>query len=178
MEEKLLLKRAAKGDKAAFGELIEPYLKGIYYLCLRMLKNESDAADAAQESLIKIYGAAGSFEARSSFSTWAYSVTKNTCLDAIRKSARPVERGEELDAERLAAGREFDPELCAIKGEESRRVAAAVAKLPEEMRAVIVLRYMDGYAYDDIARLLGISPGTVKSRLFRGREKLRTLLGD
>ncbi len=173
MNDELILKQAQRGDIDAFEQLARKYQGKLYGLCLRLMKNEFDAADAAQEALLKIYQGLRTFSGRSSFGTWAYALTKNVCLDQLRKKKMVLENiDDKLD---LADG-EFDPPAVCLQNEDAREIRRMLEELPREQSSVLVLREIDGYSYGEIAELLGISPGTVRSRLARGRQKLRALL--
>ena len=154
-----------------------PYEKMIYGLCLRMMGNASDAQDCAQEVLLSAFRAFGGFRAQSSIKTWLYRIAYNTCLDALRRR-----RGEvSLDALREAG---FDPpeSRLAAPGEEMerrelrRQIEYALTLLPEDQRAAMILRDFQGLSYQEIASVLSLSEGTVKSRLSRTREKVKNIL--
>ena len=173
MTEAELIKKARRGDERAFEELIKPRMSAVYNLALRMMRNEADARDAAQNAIIKIFTNLGSYRGDSSFSTWVFSVTRNACLDELRRVKRFSTEPIPDDA---SAGEMYDPVAAADAAEDRREVADLVSGLPENMRAPIVLKYIDGYSVDEIAEIMGITEATVKTRLFRGRQKLRELL--
>ncbi len=179
MDERMLISKIQEGDTGLFEELISSYQRKIYSLALRILRNEEDAGDASQEAILKIYRAIGSFQGKSSFSTWVYMVTRNACLDFIRRRAHISDYEEgmpEYDCAPLYNPSAETPEGAYEKKERRLRIIELIRSLPEEQKTVLVLRDVDGYAYGEIAEILNISEGTVKSRLFRAREALRQLL--
>ena len=141
-------------------------------MCRRLAGNDADAADAAQEALIAISRGLKRFDARSSFTTWSYRVATNACLDELRRRQR---RQAEPLPDQLSGGR-ADP----VGERISTRLDldAALAALPEEFRVPVVLRDQSGLSYDEIAEVLGIPPGTVRSRIARGRARLTETLGE
>ena len=177
MEEKLLIKRAAKGDDSAFEMLAGAYQGKIYSICLRVLKNETDAADAMQNALIKIYVHIGKYSGKSSFSTWVYAVARNTALDFARSKKKEVSIEELLYLPDMQEG-QSSTERRAEDNEQRRVLAAMINALPQEQRLCILLKDIDGYAIEEIAEIVKAPVGTVKSRLHRAREKLRMLLKE
>ena len=177
-EEQKLIDAAIAGDSIAFERLIEPLEGRIYAVALRMCGNREDAQDCMQESMIRIYRALSSFKGQSSFSTWIYRITMNTCLDELRrrKARRSTSLDTLLDSGWSPTDETDTPERHAIQSEQRRTLERAIAELPEDMRAAVVLRDIQGLAYDEIASALNVNVGTVKSRISRGRERLREKL--
>lgn len=177
-EEQKLIDAAIAGDSSAFERLIEPLEGRIYAVALRMCGNREDAQDCMQESMIRIYRALSSFKGQSSFSTWVYRITMNTCLDELRrrKARRSTSLDTLLDSGWSPTDETDTPERHAIQSEQRRTLERAIAELPEDMRAAVVLRDIQGLAYDEIASALNVNVGTVKSRISRGRERLREKL--
>lgn len=177
-QDALLLRRAQNGDARAFDDLVTPHEKRIYALCLRMSGNREDALDCAQEAMLRIWRSVGSYRKQSSFSTWIYRIATNTCLDMLRK--RKVRPSVSLDA--LTEAGFIPPDATAdphIKAEASARQQAlldGIAALQPDMRAALVLRDVQGFSYEEVAAILDTPIGTVKSRINRAREKLRTIL--
>ena len=177
-EEQKLIDAAIAGDSSAFERLIEPLEGRIYAVALRMCGNREDAQDCMQESMIRIYRALSSFKGQSSFSTWIYRITMNTFLDELRrrKARRSTSLDTLLDSGWSPTDETDTPERHAIQSEQRRTLERAIAELPEDMRAAVVLRDIQGLAYDEIASALNVNVGTVKSRISRGRERLREKL--
>ncbi|MEA4854134.1 MAG: sigma-70 family RNA polymerase sigma factor [Christensenella sp.] len=175
MQEKEWILDAQKGDSEAFCALIEKYEKRIYNIAYKFMQNSSDAQDAAQDAIIKMYGNIQKFSFQSAFPTWMYRVVANTCLDLLRKKKAMITVSTE-EYENNAVSREGNPEAEAENNDLGQNIRMAVQELNEKYRLVLVLKDMEGLKYEEVAEILKITPGTVKSRLFRAREKLRKLL--
>jgi RNA polymerase sigma-70 factor (ECF subfamily) len=179
MEEELIA-RASAGDGAAFSDLMGAHEGRMFAVALRMCANREDAQDCLQDAMIRIYRSIAGFKAQSSFSTWVYRITMNTCLDELRR--RKVRGAASLDGLLDSGWSPSDeddvPERHAIASEQRRTLDRAIAELPEDMRAAVVLRDIQGFSYDEIADMLTSNIGTVKSRISRGRERLRQILKD
>ena len=175
MEESRLIQRAGEDDASAFNTLMEMHERRMYAVALRMCGNPEDAQDCLQEAMLRIYRAINSFKAQSSFSTWVYRITMNTCLDELRR--RKNRPNTSLDGLYDAGWSPVDPgqtpEKSALIKDMRRQLQAFIRELPEDMRAAIVLHDVEGYSYDEIASMLDVNVGTIKSRISRGREKLR-----
>ena len=176
--EQKLIARASGGDPAAFNQLMAMHEKRMYAVALRMFATREDAQDCLQEAMLRVYRAIGSFKGQSSFSTWVYRITMNTCLDELRrKKNRPnTSLDNLLDQGWSPSDGDNAPERSAIQSETRAQLAGAIRELPEDMRSAIVLRDVQGYSYDEIAQILDVNVGTIKSRISRGREKLREKL--
>jgi len=179
-EEERLVEQALSGDGRAFEMLMEKHERKMYAVALRMCANREDAQDCLQDAMLRIYKALPSFKGQSSFSTWAYRITMNTCLDDLRrKKVRQASSVDQLIELGWSPTDENDtPERHADNAELRRSLSRAIQSLPEEMRAAIVLRDVQGFSYDEIAETLNTNVGTVKSRISRGREKLREILSS
>lgn len=182
IDEKKRIQKAAKGDHAAFEWLVEQYQTPVYRLCLRMSGNPEDAADLTQEAFLKAWRNLESFHFESAFSTWLYRLASNTCLDFLRQAKRrPTvslvtedDEGEEqiMDVADDAA----TPEEQVITNLDREALCEGLNRLPEEQRQLLILRAVNGLSYAEIAQILSIKEGTVKSRLARARETLRKKL--
>ncbi|MGL5676897.1 MAG: RNA polymerase sigma factor [Cellulosilyticaceae bacterium] len=181
--EKMLIEQAQKGSVEAFEKLIIHHEKTIYAICLRMLCHEQEAYDAAQEVCVKIWRQIKHFEGNAKFTTWLYRIATNQCLDMLRKQKRKdevslyqenKEKGEVhlLEQEDTKASVEEHMERLAMQDV----MSLALGELKEEYREILVLRDMEGYAYEEIARVLELNNGTVKSRLSRARMALKKIL--
>jgi RNA polymerase sigma-70 factor (ECF subfamily) len=166
-----LVKKAQKGDQAAFDALLRRHYNQIYAICRRLAGNEADALDAAQEALITLVRRIDRFDGRSKFTTWMHRVVTNACLDELRRRGRrPVPSPVE------------DQPLAAVDRPVAETVSdrmdidAALAQVPETFRVPVVLCDQLGLSYEDIAQELDIAPGTVRSRISRGRRRLAELL--
>lgn len=175
MEESRLIQRASEGDAASFNSLMGMHERRMYAVALRMCGNPEDAQDCLQEAMLRVYRSIGGFKAQSSFSTWVYRITMNTCLDELRKRKnRPNTSLDGLvDAGWSPVDGQESPEGHALRREVRGSLMAFIRELPEDMRAAVVLRDIQGYSYDEISELLDTNVGTIKSRISRGRERLR-----
>jgi len=174
----LNLKRASRGDEAAFEALIAPHMDTTYRLCLRLMGNEQDAADMTQEALVRAWRSLSTYKAQARFSTWLYRIAHNVCLDELRK--RKNRQTESLQALRESgfdpADKAETPERAAESRDTRTQLARAIQSLNEEHRAAILLRDVHGLSYDEIASVLDVNLNTVKSRIARARANLRSIL--
>ncbi len=177
-EEARVIAAVLAGDSDRFGELVRAYEKGIYNLCLRMLRNEQDAMDASQEAFFKAYRALSSFRGDSKFSVWLYRLTTNVCRDMLRRrpAAASVPLEDEDGTELPLPDDRFDPERTLERKELRLAVRRALDALPEEFRTVLLLREISGLSYEEISGVTGLEDGTVKSRIFRARKRLAAIL--
>ena len=173
-EDATLLERYLTGDVVAFDELMRAHQDRVFGICLRMLRDREAALDATQETFITVFRKADRFGGRSAFSTWLYRVAVNTCYDAVRRTRR---RAAEplLDGTDPADSRAGDDFSSAELRPDLER---ALADLPSEYRAAVVLADVEGLALQTVADILGVPVGTVKSRVFRARRMLAAALGN
>ncbi len=173
-----LARRCASGDEAAFRELHSRHADLVFNLCLRLTGNRDTAADLTQEVFMRIHRHLGKFRGGSSLRTWIYRVTVNHCRGRLSRRRRPE---VSLDSRLLEPGgepaaAEPDPEARAASAQFERRLLAALIDLPIAFREAVVLRDVEGLGYEEIAQVLSIPIGTVRSRIARGRETLRSAL--
>lgn len=180
--EKALVQQAKAGDRDAFAALVSAYESKIYNLALRYLGNREDAMDASQEVFLRVFRFLPGFQEESGFSTWIYRIGVNVCKDMLTKRTRrneqSIEIADEEEESRTVeiADSRYDPEQL-VEGRELRTILAeAIGELPEQQREMILLRDIQGLSYEEIAKVLSIESGTVKSRLSRARENLRKKL--
>ena len=182
IKEHIWVKKAASGDADAFEQLVLKYQTPIYNLCFRMVGNAEDAADLSQESFLKAWNHLSSFHFEAAFSTWLYRLASNTCLDFLRSVKRhpqvslTVEDNDGEEATLDIPDSAPSPEESLISSEEAALLARAMAELEPEQRQILTLRVVNEMSYADIADILRIREGTVKSRLSRAREALRKKL--
>ena len=182
MDEKQIIEKVLAGDNNAFGELVEAYQDKVYNLALRMCGNADDAFDLAQDAFFRAWRGLSGFQFESAFSTWLFRLTSNVCLDWLRaKKRRPTvslttldDEGEEVQMEIRDPGK--SPEELLLAAEDRAAVAKAMNELPVEFREILTLRAIDDLSYTEIAEILHLREGTVKSRLSRARLALRNKL--
>ena len=180
LDENKLILRASGGDPSAFNQLMGMHEKRMYAVALRMCGNREDAQDCLQEAMLRVYRAIGGFKGQSSFGTWVYRITMNTCLDELRrkKNKQNVSFDNLLDQGWSPADDSASPEKKVMQIEMRKSISSSIQELPEDMRSAIIMRDIHGYSYDEIADMLGVNVGTIKSRISRGREKLREKLSN
>ena len=174
MNEILLISRARGGDREAFGALVEQYRDNVYRLAYRMCGNAYDADEAAQEAFVAAWRALPNFRGDAKFSTWLYRLTTNAAIDVMRREKRHKAVG---DGEMIEVADDADsPQETVERTEQQEAVQKALATLSEEYREVLLLRYMEELDYAEIAEVLQLSSGTVKSRINRAKAALKTAL--
>jgi RNA polymerase sigma-70 factor (ECF subfamily) len=150
----------------------------VYNLAFRLSGNCEEASDLTQEVFLRIYRHLGSFGGRSSLKTWIFRIAINHCRDRLsrwRPLTQPI--GEDVEEGEVSyADPRRGPEELAVAADEGRRVTAGLARLAQAFREAVVLRDIEGLSYEEIAEVLGVRIGTVRSRIARGRDQLRTLL--
>ncbi|GAB3015642.1 RNA polymerase sigma factor SigM [Nocardioides flavus (ex Wang et al. 2016)] len=178
-----LLRAHVDGDVDAFGELFARHRDRLWAVALRTMGNPDDAADGLQDGMVAAFRRAGSFRGEAAVTTWLHRVVVNACLDRLR--AAKIRRFDALPDDVddrgtvvATATRDDQPDEAAEVAERRRRVLAALATLPPEQRAALVLVDMEGYPVAEVAEMLGCAEGTVKSRCSRGRTRLAGLLDD
>lgn len=153
-------------------QLLSRHYERLYALCRRMARNDADAADACQEALMAIVRGLDKFQGQSTFRTWSHRVASNACLDELRRrQRRPIAVIEE--PETISDGPDLDQQVA-----DRLTIEDALPHMAEEFRAPVVLRDVMGMDYAEIAETLDIAPGTVRSRISRGRKQLAGLLGN
>lgn len=184
-EEKTLILQAQKGDSYAFEQLIAAHQKNIFSIAYRIAGNAEDAADMTQEVLIKVFQNLGKFHGHSKFSTWLYRVATNACLDAKKKMARHTALSLEREIETEEGTLTTEPvDNAPTPDREAERkllrqtVADAIAQLGKDHQKVLLLRDVHGFSYEEIARILRCTEGTVKSRIHRSRAQLKKILSE
>ncbi len=182
MEEREIIERVLAGDNDAFGLLVEKYQTKVYNLALRMCGNEDDALDLAQDAFVRAWRSLGSFQFESSFSTWLFRLSSNICLDFLRAKKRraavslTVSSDDEEETQLDLPDPGMGPEDAVIAAEDRRLLMEALNGLPADQRQIITLRAINDLSYAEIAEILGLQEGTVKSRLSRARTALRNKL--
>jgi RNA polymerase sigma-70 factor (ECF subfamily) len=171
IDDQALIAAALTGRPDAFGELVSRYERAVYNLAVRTLRDRTEAEDATQEAFFKAYRALRTFRPGAKFSTWIFTICYRGCCDRLAKRKRYS--GDELpDRADPAAG----PEALAERGDEATRLRVAIDALPEKYRTVVTLFHLQGKQYEEIATVLNLPLGTVKTHLFRAKEQLRKAL--
>jgi RNA polymerase sigma-70 factor (ECF subfamily) len=183
-----LVERAQKGDKQAFGLLVDKYQRKLARLLSRFIRDPAEVEDVTQEAFIKAYRALPAFRGDSAFYTWLYRIGINTAKNYLMALGRRAPTSTEVEAEEAEGFEEGEqlrdintPESLLLSSEIAETVNATIEKLPEELRKAIQMRELEGMSYEDIAQAMDCPIGTVRSRIFRAREaiaeQLRPLLG-
>ncbi len=180
-EDRELVEKARTGDRRAFGKLVEKYQRRVYSLAFGILRQREDAWDVAQEAFVKAYKKLDRFEGSAAFYTWLYRITYNLSIDTLREKSRreTVDLDESRRLEEALEGEHLPhehPDQMAQRKELHRVLQEAMSRLTDKHRAIIVLREVEGLSYEEMADVLGISKGTVMSRLFHARQNLQNLL--
>ncbi len=169
-----LIGRFVAGDRRAFDDLMRAEEDRVFAVCMRIMGSRADALDATQDTFVTVFRKAHQYDGRAAVSTWLYRIAVNTCYDLLRKQKR-------RPAEAYPEG--FDPADTAAIDEmgavELRpELEDALARLPQEYRTAVILSDLHGLALPDVAEVLGVPVGTVKSRVFRGRRQLASIIGN
>jgi RNA polymerase sigma-70 factor (ECF subfamily) len=168
-----LVAMTLRGDSGAFATLVERYDRAVYHLAYRTLHDVEEARDATQEAFFKAFRSLRTFKPGAKFSTWIFAIAYHACCDRLNR--RRHFTGDELPER---ADPSPSPEHQVIALDEASRLRAAIDALPEKYRTVVTLFHLQGRQYEEIASVLGLPMGTVKTHLFRAKEQLRRLLGD
>jgi RNA polymerase sigma-70 factor, ECF subfamily len=175
-----LVRAVQRGEPGAMDALIRATYASVYALCRRLLRDDSDAADATQEVYVRVVRSVLGFRAEAAFGTWLHRITVNVCASALRRRGDVRARGQVAGAIAFAAPGSWDrlpshddTEGSVADRDQARQVAAAIEQLPPDARAVVVLRDVEGLSTKEAAKVLGISEGAVKVRLHRAHARLR-----
>ena len=182
-EEKALIERCKRGDLAAFNDLVRKYEKQVYNFAYRLTGNYDDANDVAQDAFLRVFNAIGSFRGDASFSTWLFRITTNVFLDERKRAkAHPqASLDEYLELGESSVTRQIEdpsplPEAVLEESERAQILSKAVSDLPEYQRAMVTLYHGQQKSYEEIAEIMDLPIGTVKSRLNRARLALNEKL--
>lgn len=181
-QEALTVQRVLDGNADEYEKLVLEYQKNVYNLALRMTGDPEDAADMAQEAFIKAYSSLSGYRGDSKFSVWLYRIVSNVCLDFLRAKKRrqtvslSVTDDDGEDTELDIADESKSPERIFERAMTRDAVRRGLAALTPEYRQILILRELQGMSYEEIAEVLELESGTVKSRIFRARKKLCAFL--
>ncbi len=183
IDDRALVERARRGDTAAFDELVRLYQGRIYGLVYHMTGNREDAEDLVQTTFVKAHGSLARFRGQSAFYTWLYRIAVNTAINFVKKRSRhtalslnDMDQAIERDPDYVSLAARESPVRDAALTELQERLNRALLTLSEKHRTVVVLHDVQGMPHEEIARLLGCSEGTVRSRLFYARRLLQNEL--
>jgi RNA polymerase sigma-70 factor (ECF subfamily) len=187
-EDRALIARAQAGDTAAFRRLVERHQRRAFAIALALVRDENDARELVQDAFLRVFKGLHSFQGGSSFFTWLYRIITNLSIDLIRKPGRQtsdlddarldVEESPEVEQPFLSRVEGADPIELVRRREIGSRLQTALDALPSYHRAVIVMREVEGLSYEEMAQAMGVSKGTIMSRLFHARQKLQRALAD
>lgn len=172
MENQLIL-AAKKGNKTAFADLMKIYAKKVYYTAYSFVKNSDDAADISQDVFLKAYTHFPTFDENRAFFPWIYRITKNLSLNKLK---RCESKNSSLPEFEIIPSMYISPDIEVIEKEEAELLQAAIKKLPENHREIIILKHFDECSYTEMSEILEVPVGTVMSRLYNARKKLREIL--
>lgn len=184
-EDRVLVNQAKNGDMQAFRRLVERHQRRAMAIALGLVRDENDAQEVVQEAFLRVYRGLASFEGSSSFFTWLYRIVHNLAIDVMRKPSRrevalpeqgAIDDGPEEPLVSRIDG--SDPSDVVRRGEIRRRLEVALDALPPYHRGVILMREIEGMSYEEMAAAMGVSKGTIMSRLFHARKKLQHALLD
>lgn len=173
-----LVERHRRGDIHAFDEVYDRFGHMVYNLAMRLAGNREEAADLTQEIFLRIYRHLGTFGGRSTLKTWIFRIAVNHCRDRLSRHSPSTQSIDDdfEDGGVPIADPARGPEELAVAADEGRQVAEGLSRIPPVFREAVVLRDLEGLSYEEIAEVLGVRVGTVRSRIARGREQLRLLL--
>lgn len=186
-EDRALISQAQSGDPTAFRKLVDRHQRRAFAIAVGLVRDENDAREIVQEAFLRVYKGLATFEGGSSFFTWLYRIVTNLAIDLMRKPGR---RAAELDETR-GVGDEAEGDFALVsridgadpidvvrRKEMAGRIQAALDALPSYHRAVILMREVEGLSYEEMAEAMGVSKGTIMSRLFHARQKMQKALAD
>lgn len=187
-EDRALIAKAQQGDVAAFRQLVERHQRRAFAIALSLVRDENDARELVQDAFLRVFKGLHTFQGTSSFFTWLYRIITNLSIDLIRKPGRQLadidearfesDESQEAEFPLLSRVDGSDPMDVVRRREIAGRLHAALEALPPYHRSVIVMREIEGLSYDEMAEAMGVSKGTIMSRLFHARQKLQKALSD
>ncbi|MCK4830741.1 RNA polymerase sigma factor [bacterium] len=180
-EDRELILQLKKGKMKAFRKLVEKYKKPAFFIALGLVGNREDAYDLSQEAFIRVYTNLGKLNPEHGFFSWFYTVLANLCKNHLRSREIRERYVKSVDDETEVSSRANPvpgPEVLAERNERSLKLWEEISKLPHEFKEIIVLKHFQGYSYKEISRMLNIPMGSVMSRLYYARKKLKDNLKD
>ncbi|MDP9001643.1 MAG: sigma-70 family RNA polymerase sigma factor [Myxococcota bacterium] len=187
-DDRVLIEKARAGDMGAFRGLVERHQRRAFALALTLVRDENDAREVVQDAFLRVFKSLSTFQGDSSFFTWLYRIVTNLSIDLMRKPGRQTrdiesiapeqEDGADVDFPVFGVLDGSDPSDVVRRREIAARLQTALDGLPSYHRAVIVMRELEGLSYDEMAQAMGVTKGTIMSRLFHARQKLQRALAD
>ncbi len=178
--DELLLRRAQRGDPEAFEQLLTPLESRVWRICWHYIGEKETASDCAQEAMLRIWRSLSGYRGDCAFESWVYRIAANCCMDFLRKK----KRDQSVSMEPLKE-QGFDPadpspgtEEQVVAAEEKKRLREAITLLPEDQREALIMTQLEKVPYEEAAKLLGVSEGTVKSRVNRAKARLKEILSE
>lgn len=178
-EDRVLVERCLKGEEKAFEELLRKYKNSVYSICYRMVRNQTDAEDLAQDVFIRTFTVLDRYDPSYPFSSWLFRITSNLCIDFLRKAKwgmvsidQPID-GPEGSIQRQLPSDVVKPDRRMENKEMMAALEEAISILPEHYRVIVILRHQEQMSYEEIADDLGIPLGTVKARIHRARNMIK-----
>ena len=175
-DEQNWVERARTGDVEAFGALVSAHQQFVYNLAWRALGDEHEAQDAAQEAFLRVWQALPNFRGQAQFRTWLYRIVTNVCYGRLPRLRRQLSALGEMDVAEMPDERQADPSAALEADEQRTLLWRQIEALPESYRVLVLLRYQQNLPYEEIASILSLPLGTVKTGLFRARARLRQAL--
>ena len=179
-DEAHIIHRILEGETSLYEYFLDKYSQQVFVLIVRIVENQEDAEELTQDTFLKAFEHLSSFKAESSFSTWIYRITANTCIDEMRKrkGRQSFSLEEELESEEGSMQRQVadageTPEESMLREEQKSEILQALESLSPEHKVAVILRDIKGLSYEEIAEILELTLGTVKSRISRGRNQLK-----
>ena len=177
--DRLLIERAQKGDGGAFRDLVERHRRRAFAIAFGLVRDEEDALEIVQEAFLRVYRGLDAFNGAASFFTWLYRIVKNLSIDLMRRPAWQRELAlDDADLGFALVIDEAHPVDVVRRREIAERIAGALDALPPYHRGVILMRELEGMSYEEMAEAMGVSKGTIMSRLFHARKKLQRALAS
>ena len=181
-----LVARAGKGSEAAYRELLGRYQRPVFSLVYRMVRDREQAEDLSQETFVKVFNNIGRYDPKYKFSSWIFKIATNVTIDALRKKepdtvsldgSRHARTDEDIEATRITAvSNDENPEELLEARELGSEIERAIGELRSEYKTAVILRHVEGRAYEEIAEIMGVPLGTVKTYIHRARGELRGAL--
>jgi len=176
VDDRVLVRRAQQGDQAAFAELVTRHQRYVYNLAYRLLRETGEAEDLAQEAFLRVWRGLGNFRGEARFTTWLYRIVTNLCYNRLASLRRQLLDAGEGGVDALALPSDGDPPAVVEVAERRAFLHRQIVALPDKYRLVITLFYLQEFSYQEIAQVLDLPLGTVKTHLFRARERLKRQL--